>query len=86
MESLTAAGVEASDYGRTWLVFPSSGQLIVDKLYLYNGAHLALEPGTNPEAAGYRFQTEGFHGKGYVTDASKLGTIHVGPHQTFAVK
>ncbi|KAH3880035.1 hypothetical protein DPMN_003947 [Dreissena polymorpha] len=68
------------DYGRTWIVFPTSGSLIVDKLYLYNGAQLALEPGTKT------FETEGFYGKDFVNNVDNLGTIHVGPFQKFTVK
>lgn len=84
--SYDKAGVEDYDSGRTWIVFPESGSLIVDQLYLYNGAHLALEPANNPAEAEYSFETEGFYGDGFVQDAAKLGTIHVGPHQTFSVK
>jgi len=80
------SGVADYDYGRTWITFPDSGSLVVDKLYLYNGAHLALEPALNPASAGYQFETEGFYGRDFVTSKDNLGTIHIGPHQTFTVR
>ena len=64
------------DYGRTWI----TDTMTVDQLYLYNGAHLALTAGT------ITFTTEGFYGDGFVTDATKLGTIHVGLDQTFIIR
>lgn len=85
IDTYDLAGVENEDYGRTWIVFPASGTLEIDQLYLYNGAHLALEPAVNPANADYSFTTEGFYGDGFV-DASKLGTVHVGPYQTFTVR
>jgi len=84
--SYDLAGVEDADFGRTWIVFPVSGHLEVDQLYLYNGAQLALEPAVNPSGSQFSFTTEGFYGDGFVNDASKLGTVHVGPHQTFTVR
>lgn len=86
IQTYDISGVEDYDSGRTWIVFPTSGSLTVDQVYLYNGAHLALEPAANPATAQYSFTTEGFYGDGFVNDASKLGTIHVGPSQTFTVR
>lgn len=86
IHTYTKIGVRDSDYGRTWIVFPSSGSLAVDQLFLYNGAHLALEPASEPKLYKHTFITEGFNGEGFVNDASKLGTIHVGPSQLFTVR
>ncbi|KAL4226615.1 hypothetical protein ACF0H5_014598 [Mactra antiquata] len=79
-------GVTDFDYGRTWIVFPDTNTLTVDQVYLFNGAHLALAPAENPASADIAFSTEGFYGDGFVQDAERMGTIHVGPHQTFTVR
>ncbi|XP_053376792.1 adhesin BmaC autotransporter-like [Mercenaria mercenaria] len=86
IQTFDQSGIEDYDSGRAWIVFPGSGSLTVDQLYLKNGAHLALEPAENPADAEYIFTTEGFYGDGFVESPCKLGTIHVGPHQTFTVK
>lgn len=86
VETFDLTSVEDADYGRTWITIPSSGSLEVDQLYLYNGAHLALEPAANPASAGHSFTTEGFYGDNFVNNAANLGTIHVGPYQTFTVR
>ncbi|WAR26295.1 hypothetical protein MAR_011999 [Mya arenaria] len=86
IDQYDVSGIADMDYGRTWITFPTSGSMVVDKLYLFNGAHLALEPAANPASADYKFETEGFYGKDFGNDANNLGTIHVGPYQTFTVR
>ncbi|KAL4230250.1 hypothetical protein ACF0H5_010636 [Mactra antiquata] len=78
-------GVKDTDYSRTWLKYPNTTTTIfIDHIYLYNGAHLAVEPLDNTNTGSLII--ESLNGDDFINDDKKLGTLHVSPNLTMTIR
>lgn len=84
--SFDISGVKELEHSRTWITFPD-GQpsWSIEELQLLNGAHLALEP--NPSAnVEHEAEFLTIVNEDFILDDTKLGILHVGPHQKITVR